>query len=73
MASKLPQFLWEPAIVHAAYIRNHSYTSARPEKMPYEVWYRKKLSVTHLREFGAPVWILNQGQNIQRKMLPKSQ
>ena len=27
----------------------------------------------HLREFGAPVWILLQGQQIQRKMLPKSQ
>jgi len=28
MASKLPQFLWEPAIVHSTYICNHSYTSA---------------------------------------------
>ena len=73
MASKLPQFLWEPAVAHTAYIRNRSYTSVRPEKTPYEAWYGKKPSITHLREFGAPVWILNQGQNIQKKMVPKSQ
>jgi len=28
MASKLPQFLWEPTIAHAAYICNRLYTSA---------------------------------------------
>jgi len=72
-ASKLPQFLWEPAIAHSAYIRNRSYTSARPDKTPYESWNGSKPKVSHLREFGAPVWILLQGQQIQRKMLPKSQ
>jgi len=73
MASKLPQFLWEPAIAHAAYIRNHSYTSARPEITPYQLWNGKKPNVTHLREFSTPVWILAQGQNVQCKMMPKSQ
>jgi len=29
--------------------------------------------VSHLREFGTPVWILLQGQQIQHKMLPKLQ
>jgi len=71
-ASKLPQFLWEPAITHAVYIRNRSYTSARPEMTPYQLWNGKKPNVTHLREFGAPVWILAQGQNVQCKMMPKS-
>ena len=60
-ALKLPQFLWEPTIMHAAYICNCSYTSMRPEKTPYEAWNGKKLSITHLREFGMPVWILAQG------------
>jgi Reverse transcriptase (RNA-dependent DNA polymerase) len=31
-----------------------------------------KPNISHLREFGAPVWILLQGQKEQRKMLPKS-
>ena len=31
-----------------------------------------KPNVSHLQEFGAPVWVLLQGQKEQRKMLPKS-
>ena len=56
-----------------AHDSNRSYTSARPERMPYEAWNGKKLNVTHLREFGTPMWILSQGQHVQHKMLPKSQ
>ena len=40
--------------------------------MPYEGWYNKKPNVSHLWEFGAPVWILLQGQKIDWKMQPKS-
>jgi hypothetical protein len=40
--------------------------------MPYEGWHCAKPNIFHLREFGAPVWILLQGQKEQRKMLPKS-
>jgi len=73
--SKLPEFLWEPAVAHAAYLRNMSYTSSPRlgNRTPYQVWYGKRPDVSHLREFGAPVWVLLQGQNVQRKMLPKSQ
>lgn len=40
--------------------------------MPYQGWHRIKPNVTHLWEFGAPVWILLQGQNKAHKILPKS-
>ena len=40
---------------------------------PYQLWNGQKPNVAHLREFGAPVWVLLQGQRVQRKMLPKSQ
>jgi hypothetical protein len=40
--------------------------------MPYEGWNNIKPNVSNLREFGAPVWILLQGQKEERKMLPKS-
>ena len=40
--------------------------------MPYEGWYNKKPNVSHLHEFGAPVWVLLQGQKIDWKMQPKS-
>ena len=71
--SKLPEFLWEPAVAHAAYLRNLLYTKAKPHATPYQGWHGKRPDVSHLREFGAPVWVLLQGQSVQRKMLPKSQ
>ena len=42
------------------------------EKTPFETWYGEKPNVKHLREFGAPVWILRQGQNRGHKFEPKS-
>ena len=69
---KMPEFLWEQAVAHAAYLRNRAYTTTIKEKTPYEVWYKRKPNVAHLREFGAPVWILLQGQHVERKILPKS-
>ena len=73
MAADLPEFLWEPAVVHATYLRNLSYTKPRAKMTPYQLWNGRKPNVAHLREFGAPIWVLLQGQQVQRKMLPKSQ
>jgi hypothetical protein len=70
-ASKMPEFLWEPAVAHAAYIRNRAYTTAISEITPYQGWYGHKPNVSHLREFGSSVWVLLQGQNIDRKILSK--
>ena len=68
----MPEFLWELAARHAAYVRNMSYTKFIPSATPYQLWNGKKPNVAHLREFGTPVWILAQGQRIPHKMLPKS-
>ena len=72
-ASELPEFLWEAAVAHAAYLRNMSYMKPRVKETPYQLWHGRKPDVSHLREFGAPVWVLLQGQKVQRKMLLKSQ
>ena len=69
----IPEFLWEYAIAHAAYLRNRSYTTFLKGETPYQKWYKTKPNVNHLREFGAPVWVMLQGQKQLRKMLPKSQ
>jgi len=71
-SQRLPEFLWEHATLHAGYIRNRSYNSFLETETPYEGWFERKPNVAHLREFGAPVWILLQGQHKDRKMLPKS-
>jgi transposase InsO family protein len=68
----MPEFLWEQAVTHMAYMRNRAYTGALETATPYEVWFQRKLQVAHLREFGVPVWVLLQGQKVPRKMLPKS-
>jgi len=39
---------------------------------PYQKRYNKIPNISHLREFGAPVWILLQGQHQDRKLQPKS-
>ena len=72
IAADLPVFLWEQAIAHAAYVRNRAYSSAIKVATPYERWFNKKPDVSHLREFGASVWILLQGQQVLPKMEPKS-
>ena len=39
---------------------------------PFQGWFNYKPNIAHLWGFGAPIWILLQGQKEQRKMLPKS-
>ena len=73
IANELPEFLWEYAVLHAAYLHNCSYTQYLPDSTPYQGWHNAIPNISHLHEFGAPVWILLQGQREQRKMLPKSQ
>jgi hypothetical protein len=72
-ASKLLEYLWEPAVLHVAYLQNRSYTRHLQKLTPYHAWNGKIPDVSHLWEFGAPIWILLQGKHKDQKMLPKSQ
>ena len=72
ITTNLPVFLWEYAVAHTAYVQNQAYSSAIKVTTPYEHWYRQKPDVTHLQEFGAPVWILLQGQSKLLKIEPRS-
>jgi len=69
-STQVPKFLWPEAIMHAAYLRNWMHTCALESKMPLKVWSGHKLDVSHLHEFGSPVWILNEGQ--LTKLQPRS-
>ena len=57
IARDLLIFLWEYAIAYAMYLRNRVYHRSL-DKTPYELWFQNKPDISHLREFGAPVWIL---------------
>ena len=67
----VPEILWEYAIAHAAYLWNRSSTTFLKDSTPYQLWNGIKPNINHLCEFGAPVWVLLQGQKIPRKILPK--
>ena len=61
IAQDVPPYLWEYAVQHAMYICERAPAAALAGKTPYETWYGAKPDVTHLREFGGPVYILLQG------------
>ena len=61
-STKTPTFLWPEATTHTAYLRNRTHTWALESKTPLEVWCGCKPDVSHLQEFGSPVWILTEGQ-----------
>ena len=66
IAHKLPKYIWPEAVNHAAYIQNRSYTRAIKGKMPIEAWTNICPSVAHLQEFGIPIWILNEQQDLSK-------
>ena len=68
----MPEFIWEHAILHATYIQNRVYTKHLETLTLYQGWHKREPDVSHLWEFGTPVWILQQGQHKDRKMLSKS-
>ena len=49
---QLAENLWMEAINTAAYIRNRCPTKIVRNVTPYEMWYKKKPDVSHLKIFG---------------------
>jgi hypothetical protein len=72
MIRGVPEFLWEYTINHSSYLRNRAYPKSLKGQTPYEKWFKRKPNISHLQEFGAPVWVLLQGQKEPRKMETKS-
>jgi len=70
--ANIPTFLWKYAIKHAVYIQERAPTKALSGTTPYEAWFGHKPDVSHLWEFGTPVYVLLQGQQKHPKLLPRS-
>jgi Integrase core domain len=49
IGNDLPEFLWEYSIMHAAYLRNHTYTKHLPNSTPYQGWHNEKPNVAHCK------------------------
>lgn len=67
----LPAFLWDEAASYATYLRNRAPTRALKDKTPFEAWTGTKPDVSHLREFGCDVWVLDESKD-RSKLQPKS-
>ena len=71
IAKNLPVFLWDEAVTHTAYLQNRAPTCTLNGKTPSEAWTGNKSDVSHLREFGCDVWVLDENKNCS-KLAPKS-
>lgn len=66
--AKLPPSFWGEALSTFVYVRNRLPTAALPANVtPYELVYKKKPSIAHLRVFGCRAYVLVQKD--QRKSL----
>ncbi|TFK17937.1 hypothetical protein FA15DRAFT_604195, partial [Coprinopsis marcescibilis] len=58
----VPAFLWDKSVTHAVYLCNRLLVSALPGSTPFEAYHAKKPDVSHLREFGCDVWVLDESE-----------
>ncbi|KAJ3525781.1 hypothetical protein NMY22_g10432 [Coprinellus aureogranulatus] len=71
IAKNLLAYLWDECIAHTVYLRNWVLVSVLPGMTPYEAYHGKKPDVSHLREFGCDVWVLDESGG-RSKLDPKA-
>ena len=64
--AKLPPNLWGECVLTAVYLKNRTPTKVLDNKTPYEVWNKRKLNLSHLREIGCKAFVLIQAQHVPR-------
>lgn len=57
--SGLPPSFWAEAVSTANYIRNRCPTKTLNGRTPFELWHGKAPNISHFKEFGSKVIILN--------------
>jgi hypothetical protein len=57
LGSGLPQFLWEEAMKHVAWLQNRTPSRAINGKTPYEMRHGKKPYMAGIQEFGAAAYV----------------
>lgn len=69
-ACNSPANMWDEFCATAAYLTNLTGASANEGKTPYELWYNRKPSLSHLREIGCRAFALIPSNN--PKIFPRS-
>jgi hypothetical protein len=58
LASQLPVRLWGEMLMHAVWLKNHTWTRALPRGVtPYELVVGDKLDITNVPEWGCVMWV----------------
>src|SRR5882672_9702671 len=59
----LPPSLWGECVLTSTYIKNWTLSRSTKGKTPFEIYYRKRPNLSHLRELGSCAFVLKQGNN----------
>ncbi|UYV73992.1 hypothetical protein LAZ67_11001747 [Cordylochernes scorpioides] len=54
---KMPLELWAEAVNTAVYLLNRCITKVLENSTPYEIWYKRKPSILHLKTFGCNAYV----------------
>ncbi|KAJ3751594.1 hypothetical protein EV360DRAFT_10450, partial [Lentinula raphanica] len=54
--ARLPPFLWAYAAAYIVYTENLLPAARNGFQIPAQLWYKRRMSVSHLRPFGAFGW-----------------
>lgn len=60
--SKQPRYLWPQACACAVYVLNIVNVCPQTNKSAYEMIYKVKPKISHLRPFGSPCFVYNEGE-----------
>lgn len=69
--SKLDARYWGEAVLCSTYLKNISPTSAIAASTPYEIWFKRKPNLSHLRIFGSVGYVRTPNQLLS-KLDPRS-
>ena len=58
----LPKEYWVAAMDTACYLTNRTSSSATDGETPFKKWYGKLPSISHLRKFGCPVYVIDESE-----------
>ncbi len=59
LACNAPAFLWDEFCATAAYLTTLTAATANNGKTPYELWFSRKPSLSHLKEIGCRAFALH--------------
>ena len=69
--SNVPKYLWAEAVNTAVYILNRTPSTQTPNSTPFEMWYKRRPTLEHIKTFGCEAYVHIPDQK-RTKLDPKS-